>query len=650
LPKPSVDTGMGLERVAAVMQGVHSNYEIDLFQGLIAEAAKVTGASDLTSGSLRVIADHIRACSFLIADGVLPSNEGRGYVLRRIIRRAIRHGYKLGQTKPFFYELVGALEREMGAAYPELKTQRTHIERVLRQEEERFAETLLQGMSLLEAAIGGLKGNKTIPGETVFKLYDTYGFPVDLTADVARERGLEIDQAGFEVAMEAQRDRARAASKFNVDLRGGAQIEGQTEFCGYDSLELPVHVTALIGEAGTEIKSAATGESVQVILERTPFYAESGGQVADHGWLSGQGLRVQVTDVRKAGKSIVHVGKVVDGTLTVGAQITASVDAERREAVRLNHSATHLMHAALRKVLGTHVTQKGSLVEPDRLRFDFSHYQPVTLEEQRAVERLVNAEIRANAPAETQLMDYEAAVASGAMALFGEKYDDEVRVLRIGDFSTELCGGTHVERAGDIGLFKIVSEGGVAAGVRRIEAVTGQGALDWVTGTDQMVRDVASLVKSGRDDVEDKIRQLIDRSRKLEKDLAQAKAKLASGQGDDLSASAVDVAGIKVVAARLDGADAEGLRVAVDQLKAKLVAAAIVLATVDADDKVVLVAGVTADQSKRVKAGDLVNAVAQQVGGRGGGRPELAQAGGTEPAKLDAALASVVPWIQARLS
>ena len=650
LPKPSVDTGMGLERVAAVMQGVHSNYEIDLFQGLIAAAAQVTGARDLNSGSLRVIADHIRACSFLIADGVLPSNEGRGYVLRRIIRRAIRHGYQLGQTKPFFHQLVGALEREMGAAYPELKTQRTHIERVLRQEEERFAETLLQGMALLEAAIGGLRDKQTIPGETVFKLYDTYGFPVDLTADVARERGLEIDLAGFEVAMQAQRDRARAASKFNVDLRGGAQLEGQTEFCGYDSLELPAHVTALIGEAGSEIKSAAAGESVQVILERTPFYAESGGQVADHGWLSAQGLRVQVTDVRKAGKSIVHVGKVIEGAFGPGSLVTASVDADRREAVRLNHSATHLMHAALRQLLGTHVTQKGSLVEPDRLRFDFSHYQPVTLEEQRAVERLVNAQIRANAPAETRLMDYEAAVASGAMALFGEKYDDEVRVLRIGDFSTELCGGTHVERAGDIGLFKIVSEGGVAAGVRRIEAVTGQGALDWVTGTDQMVREVASLVKSGRDDVEDKIRQLIDRSRKLEKELAQAKVKLASGQGDDLSAGAVDVAGIKVVAARLDGADADSLRVAVDQLKAKLVAAAIVLATVDGEGKVVLVAGVTPDQAKRIKAGDLVNAVAQQVGGRGGGRPELAQAGGAEPANLDAALASVVPWIQARLA
>ncbi len=650
LPKPSVDTGMGLERVAAVMQGVHSNYEIDLFQGLIADAARVTGANDLTSGSLRVIADHIRACSFLIADGVLPSNEGRGYVLRRIIRRAIRHGYKLGQTQPFFHQLVASLEREMGAAYPELKAQRTHIERVLRQEEERFAETLQQGMTLLEAAIAGLKGNKTIPGETVFKLYDTYGFPVDLTADVARERGLDIDQAGFEVAMEAQRDRARAASKFNVDLRGGAQLEGQTEFCGYDTLDMPALVTALIGDAGSEIKRASAGESVQVILERTPFYAESGGQVADHGWLSSQGVRVQVSDVRKAGKSIVHVGKVVEGTLAVGAEVAASVDAQRRAAVRLNHSATHLMHAALRRVLGTHVTQKGSLVEPDRLRFDFSHYQPVTLEELREVERLVNAQIRANAPAETRLMGYEAAVASGAMALFGEKYDDEVRVLRIGDFSTELCGGTHVARAGDIGLFKIVSEGGVAAGVRRIEAVTGQGALDWVTGTDQMVREVAALVKSGREDVEDKIRQLIERNRKLEKDLAQAKAKLASGQGDDLSSAAVEVAGIRVVAARLDGADVEGLRVAIDQLKARLQSAAIVLATVEGDDKVVLVAGVTADQAKRIKAGDLVNAVAQQVGGRGGGRPELAQAGGNDPTRLDAALASVVPWVQARIS
>ncbi len=650
LPKPSVDTGMGLERVAAVMQGVHSNYEIDLFQGLIAAAANVTGSTDLTSGSLRVIADHIRACSFLIADGVLPSNEGRGYVLRRIIRRAIRHGYQLGQTQPFFYLLVAALEKEMGTAYPELKAQRTHIERVLKQEEERFAETLTQGMTLLDAAIAALKGKKIIAGETVFKLYDTYGFPVDLTADVARERGLEIDQAGFETAMAAQRDRARAASKFNVDLRGGAQIEGQTEFCGYDALELPAQVTALLNEAGNAVSSAQAGDVVQVVLERTPFYAESGGQVADHGWLSGQGLRIHVTDVRKAGKSIVHVGNVIDGTITVGSQVTASVDAERREAVRLNHSATHLLHAALRKVLGTHVTQKGSLVAPDRLRFDFSHYQALTPAELKEVERLVNAEIRANAPAETRLMGYDAAVASGAMALFGEKYDDEVRVLTIGDFSTELCGGTHVERAGDIGLFKIVSEGGIAAGVRRIEAVTGQAALDWVTGVDQVIRDVAALVKGAREDVEERVRQLIERSRKLEKELAQVKVKLASGQGSDLSAGAVDIAGVKVVATRMDGADADALRAAVDQLKTKLKSAAIVLAAVAADDKVILIAGVTADQTSRIKAGDLVNAVAQQVGGRGGGRPELAQAGGTESAKLDAALASVTSWVQARLS
>ncbi len=650
LPKPAVDTGMGLERVAAVMQGVHSNYEIDLFQGLIAATAKVTGTTDLTSKSLRVIADHIRACSFLIADGVLPSNEGRGYVLRRIIRRAIRHGYKLGCTRPFFHLLVGALEREMGAAYPELKTQRPHIERVLRQEEERFAETLSQGMTLLDAAIANLNGEKIIPGEAVFKLYDTYGFPVDLTNDIARERGLEIDHAGFETAMDAQRERARAASKFNVDLRGGATIEGQTEFCGYDKLEMPAQVKALMKDGSGDVASAATGEMVQIVLDRTPFYAESGGQVADHGWISGQGVRVEVLDVRKAGKSIVHVGKVIDGPLLVGSQVSAEVDADRREAVRLNHSATHLLHAALRKVLGTHVTQKGSLVAPDRLRFDFSHYQGLTPDELKEVERLVNAEIRANAPAETKLMGYDAAVASGAMALFGEKYDDQVRVLRIGDFSTELCGGTHVGRAGDIGLFKIVSEGGVAAGVRRIEAVTGQGALDWITGTDQKVRDVAALVKAGRDDVEDKVRQLIERSRKLEKELSLAKAKLASGQGNDLSSSAVDVSGVKVVAAQVDGADADALRSAMDQLKSKLQSAAIVLASVESGNKVLLIAGVTADQISRIKAGDLVNAVAQQIGGRGGGRPELAQAGGTEPEKLDAALASVVPWVQSRLS
>ncbi len=647
LPKPSVDTGMGLERTAAVMQGVHSNYEIDLFVNLIKAAAKATNTMDLTSSSLRVIADHIRACSFLIADGVLPSNEGRGYVLRRIIRRAIRHGYKLGQTQPFFYTLVEALEAEMGEAFPELKAQRSHVERVLKQEEERFAETLTQGMSLLEDAIGGLE-NKEIPGDTVFKLYDTYGFPVDLTADIARERGLSIDEAGFESAMEAQRERARAASKFGVDLRNTVTIEGKTSFSGYESLAGSSKIVALL-RGNAQVQSLRAGDEGQVILDRTPFYAESGGQVGDQGVLSAAGGRFDVTDTQKLNASYAHIGKVISGELKVGDQVEASVDEARRRATMLNHSATHLLHAALRKVLGTHVTQKGSLVAPDRLRFDFSHYAAVTPAELREIERLVNDQIRANAAAETRLMQYDAAVASGAMALFGEKYDDEVRVLRIGDFSTELCGGTHVSRAGDIGLFKITSESGVAAGIRRIEAVTGQGALDWVAQTDQVLRDLAALVKGSREDVEDKVRQLIDRSRKLEKEISGLKQKLTSGQSRDLSSGAVDVGGLKVVATRVDGADAATLRTALDQLKDRLKTAAIVLASVQEGDKVVLIAGVTSDSTARIKAGELVNVVAQKIGGRGGGRPDMAQAGGNDPAKLDEALAAVVPWVESQM-
>ncbi|HEU4484420.1 MAG TPA: alanine--tRNA ligase [Povalibacter sp.] len=647
LPKPSVDTGMGLERTAAVMQGVHSNYEIDLFVNLIAAAAQATRTTDLSSSSLRVIADHIRACSFLIADGVLPSNEGRGYVLRRIIRRAIRHGYKLGQTQPFFYTLVAALEKEMGEAFPELTAQRPHVERVLKQEEERFAETLTQGMALLDSAIGELQG-KVIPGETVFRLYDTYGFPVDLTNDIARERGLTIDEAGFETAMQAQRDRARAASKFGVDLRSAVAIEGATNFSGYEHLKDEATIVTLLRD-NQHVQALKSGEEGQVILDRTPFYAESGGQVGDQGALIAPHARFAVADTQKIGASYAHLGKVESGELKVGDRVEAAVDAARRRATMLNHTATHLLHAALRKVLGGHVTQKGSLVAPDRLRFDFSHYAAVTPAELREVEHMVNAEIRANAPAETELMNYDAAVASGAMALFGEKYGDEVRVLRIGDFSTELCGGTHVGRAGDIGLFKITGESGVAAGIRRIEAVTGQGALDWVAQTDQVVRDVAALVKGSREDVEDKVRQLIERSRKLEKEVATLKSRLTSGQSRDLSQTAVDVAGVKVVATRLDGADAATLRTAVDQLKDKLKSAAIVLASVQEDDKVVLIAGVTPDQVKRLKAGDLVNVVAQKIGGRGGGRPDMAQAGGNDPSKLDEALASVTPWVQATL-
>jgi alanyl-tRNA synthetase len=647
LPKPSVDTGMGLERTAAVMQGVHSNYEIDLFVHLIKAAAAATNTKDLSSKSLRVIADHIRACAFLVADGVIPSNEGRGYVLRRIIRRAIRHGYMLGQTQPFFYTLVAALDQEMGDAFPELRAQRSQIERVLKQEEERFAVTLSRGMALLDEALGGLRSQE-IPGDTVFKLYDTFGFPVDLTADIARERGLTIDQRGFEAAMEKQRTQSQEASKFGVDLTTGVSVEGKTDFSGYDRLSDTGKVVALLrGKEHNETLKA--GDEGQVVLDHTPFYAESGGQVGDTGLLVNGAAEFQVADTQKVGSAYAHIGRVTRGEIKIGDRLEARVDAVRRRAIMLNHSATHLLHAALRKVLGTHVTQKGSLVAPDRLRFDFAHFAPLTAQELHEIERLVNEEIRGNAAAETKLMPYEAAVQSGAMALFGEKYDDEVRVLRIGDFSTELCGGTHVGRAGDIGLFKIVSEGGIAAGVRRIEAVTGQGALDWVVRTEQSLREIAALIKANRDDVEDKVKQLVERGRKLEREVAGLKSKLASGQGGDLSSGAVEVAGVKVVATRIDGADAPALRDAVDQVKSKLRSAVIVLASVQAPDKVVLIAGVTQDQVAKVKAGDLVNVVAQKVGGRGGGRPDLAQAGGNDPARLDEALAAVAPWVEATL-
>jgi alanyl-tRNA synthetase len=649
LPKPSVDTGMGLERTAAVMQGVHSNYEIDLFVHLIQAAADATNTRDLESKSLRVIADHIRASSFLIADGVFPSNEGRGYVLRRIIRRALRHGYMLGQDKPFFYTLVAALEKEMGEAYPELKTQRAQIERVLKQEEERFAETLSQGMALLESAIGSLKDSKVIPGETVFRLYDTYGFPVDLTADIARERGLTIDVAGYEAAMEAQRKQSQAASKFGVDLRAGVTLDDKTHFSGYENLVDAGVVVALLRN-NERVDMLRAGEEGQVILDHTPFYAESGGQVGDEGALVAASVEFQVDDTQKLGSAFAHIGRVKRGELKKGDRVEARVDAARRRATMLNHSATHLLHAALRKVLGTHVAQKGSLVAPDRLRFDFSHFAPMTPGELQEIERLVNEEIRANAAAETRLMPYEAAVASGAMALFGEKYDDEVRVLSFGDFSTELCGGTHVRRTGDIGLFKIVSEGGIQAGVRRIEAVTGQGALDWVAKSDQTLRNLASLMKSSRDDVEAKVEQLVERARKLEKEIAGLKSKLASGQGADLSSSALDVRGLKVVATRVDGADAPALREAVDRLKSKLQSAAIVLASVQAPDKVVLIAGVTPDHAGAVKAGDLVNFVASMIGGRGGGRADMAQAGGNDPSRLDEALAAAPSWIEKKLA
>jgi alanyl-tRNA synthetase len=650
LPKPSVDTGMGLERVAAVMQGVHSNYQIDLFRKLIAAAAQATGTSDLESNSLRVIADHVRATSFLIADGVLPSNEGRGYVLRRIMRRAIRHGFMLGQRQPFFHALVATLEREMGDAYPELTAQRTHIERVILQEEERFAETLAQGMALLDTAIGTLGGTPMIPGETVFRLYDTYGFPVDLTNDIARERGLSIDEPGFEKAMNAQRAMSRAASKFNVDMRGDLSVDTKTSFVGYDSETGQGRIVALIRgkDAVTELQA---GEEGQVVLDVTPFYAESGGQVGDAGELSTAHARFAVTDTLKLGKAHLHVGRLAAGTLQVGETVTATVDGARRQATRLNHSATHLLHAALRKVLGTHVTQKGSLVAPDRLRFDFSHYSAITPEELQQIEALVNAQVRSNSDAETKVMDFDAAVAAGAMALFGEKYEDKVRVLRIGEFSTELCGGTHVSRAGDIGLFKIVSEGGVAAGVRRIEAVTGQGACDFVVETDHKLRDIAALVRGSRDDVEDKVRQLFERARRMEKDIAQLKDRLASGSGRDLAADALTIGrGVKLVAASIDGADAAALRTAVDQLKNKLGSAIIVLGSAAGDDRLALIAGVTDDLTARVKAGDIVNHVARQVGGKGGGRADLAQAGGTQPGNLAGALSGLAEWLAPQLS
>jgi alanyl-tRNA synthetase len=655
LPKPSVDTGMGLERTAAVMQGVHSNYEIDLFVNLIKAAALATNTTDLTGGSLRVIADHIRACSFLIADGVLPSNEGRGYVLRRIMRRGIRHGYKLGQTAPFFHTLVAALEREMGEAYPELTTQRAHIERVIAQEESRFAETLSRGMALLEGELAKLPLGQSggtlpvLPGDFAFKLYDTYGFPFDLTADVGRERGFTIDEEGFTRAMQRQKEGGKESSQFGVDLRADIVLHDLTSFTGYEGVRGSGKVVVLL-KGAERVDALRAGEQGQVVLDHTPFYAESGGQVGDRGELAGKQAKFVVADTQKRGSAFAHLGTVVSGEVRIGDTLDATVDGERRRATVLNHSATHLLHAALRKVLGTHVTQKGSLVAPDRLRFDFSHYGPVTSDELAEIERLVNAEVRANAVAETKLMQYDAAVAAGAMALFGEKYDDNVRVLRIGDFSTELCGGTHVTRAGDIGLFKIVSESGVAAGVRRIEAITGQGALDWVGATEQRLREVAALVKGNREDVEDKVQQLIDRSRKLEKEIATLKSKLASGQGSDLADAAVDVGGIKVVATRVDGADAPALRDAVDRLKNKLKSAAIVLASVQEDDKVVLIAGVTADRVEQLKAGDLVNMVAQQIGGRGGGRADMAQAGGTDSSKLDEALAAVTPWVKSKLS
>jgi len=648
LPRPSVDTGMGLERLAAVMQGVHSNYETDLFRHLIEAAANITQTEDLANQSLRVIADHIRSSSFLVVDGVFPSNEGRGYVLRRIIRRALRHGHKLGARAPFFHRLVGVLEQDMGAAYPELGQQRELVERVLKQEEERFAETLDQGMRILEKSIEDLAAN-TIPGETIFRLYDTYGFPVDLTADIARERGLAIDLEGFEREMAAQRERGRAASQFGPGWVEGLTADTCSEFIGYTHLqEKGARVVALyIG--GTEAHTLEPGAEAVVILDRTPFYPEAGGQVGDQGVLRTATARFEVTDAQRQGDAISHVGRLVEGRLRLGEQVTAEVNASARRATARNHSATHLLHAALRLVLGEHVAQKGSLVAPDRLRFDFSHFEPVTPTALRQVERWVNDAILTDAEVTTRVQSYQQALEGGALAFFGEKYGEEVRVLSIGNHSTELCGGTHVGRAGEIGLFKIISETGVAAGVRRIEAVTGSNALDWVLAMDDTIGRLAQLVKSEPRALEDKVTQLVSRTRALEKEVERLQGKLAAAQGNELLAQAMDVNGLRVLAARIDGIDAKGLRETVDQLKQKLGSAVVVLATV-AGDRVNLVAGVTPDGTKHVAAGPLVNFVAKQVGGRGGGRPDLAQAGGNDPSKLDQALRAVPAWVKERLA
>ena len=647
LPAPSVDTGMGLERIAAVMQGVHSNYQIDLFAHVIQAAANVLGVKNEGQSSLNVIADHIRACAFLIVDGVLPGNEGRGYVLRRIVRRAVRHGKKLGMNDLFFFKLVAPLVQEMGEAYPELAKAQAHVEKVLAKEEARFAETLDQGMEILEAAIADLDG-KQLPGDVAFKLYDTYGFPVDLTADIARERGLTIDEEGFEAAMEGQRERARAASKFSVAGGDGLKTDAKTEFLGYAGTEASCEIVALFQD-GKAVDELAAGDDGAVILASTPFYAESGGQIGDKGILVDDGKLFRVDDTQKSGDANVQFGAVEQGTLKVGDKIEAVVDADRRQAIRLNHTATHLMHAALRQVLGDHVAQKGSLVAPDRLRFDFSHYEGVTPEQLQEIEDLVNAEIRRNVAAETNLMTYDDAIESGAVALFGEKYGDKVRVLRLGDFSVELCGGTHVDRTGDIGVFKITHEGGVASGVRRIEAMTGAGALEWVDANQRALSDLAGMLRSTPDQAAAKVDALLKQNKELEKKLATAKHALITGQGSDQDDNVREIAGIKVLVSRMDGVDAKSMRDAVDRAKDKLQNAIVVLASVD-DGKVRLAAGVTKNNTDKIKAGDLIKPIAEQVGGKGGGRPDFAQAGGNDPSKLDQALSSVPDWVAKKLS
>ncbi|HHJ4437513.1 TPA: alanine--tRNA ligase [Escherichia coli] len=646
LPKPSVDTGMGLERIAAVLQHVNSNYDIDLFRTLIQAVAKVTGATDLSNKSLRVIADHIRSCAFLIADGVMPSNENRGYVLRRIIRRAVRHGNMLGAKETFFYKLVGPLIDVMGSAGEDLKRQQAQVEQVLKTEEEQFARTLERGLALLDEELAKLSGD-TLDGETAFRLYDTYGFPVDLTADVCRERNIKVDEAGFEAAMEEQRRRAREASGFGADYNAMIRVDSASEFKGYDHLELNGKVTALFVD-GKAVDAINAGQEAVVVLDQTPFYAESGGQVGDKGELKGANFSFAVEDTQKYGQAIGHIGKLAAGSLKVGDAVQADVDEARRARIRLNHSATHLMHAALRQVLGTHVSQKGSLVNDKVLRFDFSHNEAMKPEEIRAVEDLVNAQIRRNLPIETNIMDLEAAKAKGAMALFGEKYDERVRVLSMGDFSTELCGGTHASRTGDIGLFRIISESGAAAGVRRIEAVTGEGAIATVHADSDRLSEVAHLLKGDSNNLADKVRSVLERTRQLEKELQQLKEQAAAQESANLSSKAIDVNGVKLLVSELSGVEPKMLRTMVDDLKNQLGSTIIVLATV-AEGKVSLIAGVSKDVTDRVKAGELIGMVAQQVGGKGGGRPDMAQAGGTDAAALPAALASVKGWVSAKL-
>ncbi|WP_097496645.1 alanine--tRNA ligase [Escherichia coli] len=646
LPKPSVDTGMGLERIAAVLQHVNSNYDIDLFRTLIQAVAKVTGATDLSNKSLRVIADHIRSCAFLIADGVMPFNENRGYVLRRIIRRAVRHGNMLGAKETFFYKLVGPLIDVMGSAGEDLKRQQAQVEQVLKTEEEQFARTLERGLALLDEELAKLSGD-TLDGETAFRLYDTYGFPVDLTADVCRERNIKVDEAGFEAAMEEQRRRAREASGFGADYNAMIRVDSASEFKGYDHLELNGKVTALFVD-GKAVDAINAGQEAVVVLDQTPFYAESGGQVGDKGELKGANFSFAVEDTQKYGQAIGHIGKLAAGSLKVGDAVQADVDEARRARIRLNHSATHLMHAALRQVLGTHVSQKGSLVNDKVLRFDFSHNEAMKPEEIRAVEDLVNAQIRRNLPIETNIMDLEAAKAKGAMALFGEKYDERVRVLSMGDFSTELCGGTHASRTGDIGLFRIISESGTAAGVRRIEAVTGEGAIATVHADSERLSEVAHLLKGDSNNLADKVRSVLERTRQLEKELQQLKEQAAAQESANLSSKAIDVNGVKLLVSELSGVEPKMLRTMVDDLKNQLGSTIIVLATV-AEGKVSLIAGVSKDVTDRVKAGELIGMVAQQVGGKGGGRPDMAQAGGTDAAALPAALASVKGWVSAKL-